>query len=401
MGLAPFLRMSIAGADFLHVGQEMLAKAEHDSGDANQLMNLSTVMLCLGQRDLGLMIQDQALELNRVYHLAATVQPAKFRLLMLMVQGDLSANTPLDCLLENSDIDLDYYYVLPNTPLIAAIPEHDAVIVCIGESDENRDILNSLQQALAHWPKPVINAPQYIPATGRDAASVLLQDIPGLLIPLTLYAPRTTLQDIAEGQAGISELLGQCDFPFIVRPVDSQAGRDLDKINRPEDMASYLAKVNRAEFFLSRFVDYSGKDGLFRKIRIALIDGEAFACHMAVSSNWMVHYVNANMYEDAQKRHEEICFMEHFADFAYRHQSALEVVHQRTKLDYLCIDCAETRDGQLLVFEIDHAMVVHAMDPEHMFSYKQLHMQKVKNAFRDFLFRKVSMGSHDAVQCAP
>ena len=66
---------------------------------------------------------------------------------------------------------------------------------------------------------------------------------------------------------------------------------------------------------------------------------------------------------------------------------ALEAIYQRTLLDYLCIDCAETRDGQLLVFEIDHAMVVHAMDPEDLFPYKRQHMQKVKYAFRDFLLR--------------
>ena len=52
----------------------------------------------------------------------------------------------------------------------------------------------------------------------------------------------------------------------------------------------------------------------------------------------------------------------------------------------MCIDCAETHDGELLIFEIDHAMVVHAMDPEDLFPYKQAHMLKVKNAFTDFLY---------------
>jgi hypothetical protein len=120
---------------------------------------------------------------------------------------------------------------------------------------------------------------------------------------------------------------------------------------------------------------------------VALIDGKPYACHMGVSSHWMIHYVNAGMYENAKKREEEAVFMEHFDDFAQRHRPALDAIYQRTKLDYLCIDCAETQDGQLFVFEIDHAMVVHAMDPENLFPYKQFHMQKVKTAFRDFLFR--------------
>ena len=31
-------------------------------------------------------------------------------------------------------------------------------------------------------------------------------------------------------------------------------------------------------------------------------------------------------------------------------------------------------------------MVVHAMDPEDLFPYKQVHMLKVKQAFDDFLY---------------
>ena len=76
LGLAPFLRMSIAGTDLLPIGQEMLAQAQQAPDDANLWMNLSTALLCLGQRELGLAIQAQALEMQRVYHLAALRQPA-------------------------------------------------------------------------------------------------------------------------------------------------------------------------------------------------------------------------------------------------------------------------------------------------------------------------------------
>jgi hypothetical protein len=99
----------------------------------------------------------------------------------------------------------------------------------------------------------------------------------------------------------------------------------------------------------------------------------------------MVHYVNAGMYEDAAKRAEEAEFMANFEHFAERHRAALETIHQRLRLDYFCIDCAETQDGQLLIFEADHVMVVHAMDQEALFPYKQQHMRKAERAFRDFL----------------
>jgi glutathione synthase/RimK-type ligase-like ATP-grasp enzyme len=382
--------MNIAGIDLRPIGQDMLAGAERNPGDANLWMNLSTVTLCIGQREVGLAIQAHALKMKCVYHLAASRQPAKMRLLMLAVPGDLAANTPLDCLLEDSDIDMDIYYVSPGVPLASPIPEHDAVIVAISESDQNRELLLALEQALADWPKPVINAPQHIPATGRNAASALLRDAPGLLIPPTLRATRAQLEAVASGSAQLADLFEGCDFPVILRPLDSHAGRDLDRIACPEDVAAYISRVGDAEFFLSPFIDYSGEDGLYRKFRVALIDGAAFGCHMAVSSHWMIHYVNAGMYEDAAKRAEEADFMEHFDDFGRRHRAALDAVYRRTQLDYVCIDCAETRDGRLLIFEIDHAMVVHAMDPEELFPYKRAQMQKVQSAFRDFLLRRTA-----------
>jgi glutathione synthase/RimK-type ligase-like ATP-grasp enzyme len=386
-GLAPFLRMSIAGADLLPYGQQMLALAEERPGDANLWMNLSLAMQCLSQRETGLAIQAQALSLKRIYHLAASEQPARLRVLMLMVAGDLAANTPLDCLLETGDIDLDFYFVSPGDPLALPLPEHDVLLVAMGESAENRPLLDELTKRLADWPKPVINAPQHIRSTDRSVASQLLQQAPGLLIPPTLPAARSALQAVASGTAGLAERFDGCDFPVILRPVDSQGGRDLDRIESPHQLAAYLSRVDGPDFFVSRFVDYSGSDGLFRKYRIALIDGEPFACHMGVSKHWMVHYVNAGMYEEAHKRAEEADFMACFDDFAKRHQAALDAIASRTGLDYLCIDCAQTSDGQLLVFEVDHCMVVHAMDSEDLFPYKQTHMQKVKAAFRDYLLR--------------
>jgi hypothetical protein len=106
---------------------------------------------------------------------------------------------------------------------------------------------------------------------------------------------------------------------------------------------------------------------------------------MAISSHWMIHYVNAGMYEDGAKRAEERRFMAQFPAFAARHQAALGEIHRRVPLDYFCIDCAETPDGALLIFEIDHVMVVHAMDSAEIFPHKQEPMRQVKQAVENLI----------------
>ncbi len=110
---------------------------------------------------------------------------------------------------------------------------------------------------------------------------------------------------------------------------------------------------------------------------------------MGISSHWMVHYLNAGMTESAEKRAEEASAMADFDQgFARRHAAAFEALHQRLDLDYYSIDCAETADGRLLVFEADAAAIIHMMDPPDLFPYKQTQMRRVFAAFEDMLRRR-------------
>jgi hypothetical protein len=107
---------------------------------------------------------------------------------------------------------------------------------------------------------------------------------------------------------------------------------------------------------------------------------------MAISQHWMIHYLNADMRNDAAKRAEEACFMADFdTGFGVRHAAAFREIAERTGLEYLPIDCAETKDGKLLVFEAGTAMIVHAMDPPELFPYKRPQMAKVFKAFHAML----------------
>jgi hypothetical protein len=156
----------------------------------------------------------------------------------------------------------------------------------------------------------------------------------------------------------------------------------------PADLADTLLVSPAKDFFITAFEDYSGPDGLFRKYRIAFLDRQPFLCHMAVSSHWMVHYLNAGMTESAEKRAEEAFAMAEFdTGFARRHAGAFAALHRRLPFDYYSIDCAETRDGRLLVFEADVAAIIHLMDPPDLFPYKQPQMRRVFLAFEAMLRR--------------
>jgi len=208
-------------------------------------------------------------------------------------------------------------------------------------------------------------------------------------VPRMARVDRDSLEQLARGQMSLDALVPDLCYPVLVRPVGSHCGKNLDKIEDAAGLACYLKELqNEKGFFLSSFADYRSRDGMFRKYRIAVIDGVPFLCHMAVSEQWKIHYVNVGMAENSEKRAQEARAMETFDhDFAKRHRAAFARLNEKLQLDYLGIDCAELPDGRLVIFEIETAMVIHRMDSQTLYPYKQPQMDKVFGAFNAMIDR--------------
>jgi hypothetical protein len=389
IGLAALARMFFDQVDVQPLWGQLVDRATADPTDAAALMDLATMLLLSGDRDSGLGVQAQALEQARFYRRPGGDHPG-LRLLALVAPGDTMANTPLDFLLEGSDIDLLTLYVGPGHPPPDPLPDHDVAFLAIGESEANLASLHALETVLPQWPRPLVNGrADRIAALSRDGVCSALRGAASVVAPPTARLERERLAAIGLGEAALESALPGEAFPIIARPIDSHAGTGLEKLDRAEAITAYLAGRAGDEFYISPFVDYAGPDGLFRKQRIALIEGRPYVCHMAISPRWMVHYLNADMLENADNRAEEARFMARFdEDFAQRHRASFEQLYDRIGLDYFAIDCAETKDGRLLLFEADVAMIVHAMDPPELFAYKQPQMRKVFDAFQAMLRRR-------------
>jgi len=389
IGMHALAKMAFSGTDLSPLSSQLIQRMVAEPENAAVLMDLATIEQLLGNRVDGLDLQARALTYRQVFHHPPAVDGAAgLRLLAFMAPGDFMANTPLEFLLEGSDVSLDLLYVLPGQPLPPSVPEHDLAFVAVGESDENQGLLRQLEPLVRAWPRPVLNAPERIARLSREGAWELLGSAPGIVMPRTLRIDRQDLSGIASGAVPIETTLGDGTFPIIARPIGSHAGQGLTKLDNPAGVAAYLKDRHEDEFYLARFVDYRSSDGQFRKYRVALVDGRPFASHMGVSDHWMIHYLNAGMRDSAEKRAEEAHFMAEFDDaFARRHETAFKALTERVGLAYFGIDCGETPEGKLLIFEVDVAMIVHDMDPPDLFPYKHPQMRKVFDAFRALLRR--------------
>jgi hypothetical protein len=316
--------------------------------------------------------------------------------LALAADIDMGGNTPIEFLLEGSDIELLTLYVTKDKGLPETLPEHDVAIVVASDSEECREALAMIEKAALRWPRPLLNRPELIGNLDRDKLYRLLADIPGLDIPVTSNATRAQLTALSEGRIACAEISGELHFPMIVRPRGTHAGVGLAKIDDAAALAAYLVERQEQDFFVARFVNYASPDGLFRKIRLTMVDGKPYACHMAIADRWDIWYLNAYMAFSEEKRAEEAIFMQDFDNaFAARHKNALDEMSRRVGLDYFIVDCAENQNGELLVFEADNTAVVHNMDSPVVFPYKPPQMRKIFAAFTAMLLRhaKAAVGS--------
>jgi hypothetical protein len=389
IGLARLTRAAEAGHDLRSLWRRLIARLLDGSIEAGEGLDLSLIAQLLGEKEAGLAIQQTILASHQLFRSPCAAKPPRLRVLALAAATDIGSNTPIEFLLEGSGIELTTLYVLPHVDWPNWLPDHDVAIMIASDSDDCRIALEKIAHAARSWPRPLLNPPQRVGNLDRDKLHGLLGGIEGLEIPQTTCVTREQLLRLAQSALALSDIASDLAFPIIVRPRGSHAGKGLEKLDDTLAVERYLGGHAEGAFFVSRFVDYSSDDGMFRKYRLVLIDGQPYACHLAIADRWDVWYLNAQMAASAGKRHEEQTLMQTFdVGFAQRHRTALSGLSQRIGLDYFTIDCAETKEGSLLIFEADNTAIVHDMDPPDVFPYKVPQMRKVFDAFAAMLHRR-------------
>jgi glutathione synthase/RimK-type ligase-like ATP-grasp enzyme len=390
LGLATLLRAATAGNDLTPLGELLLEHVKrHD--DPYALLDLSLVLQLKYQKAAALAVQQQAFQITRRYRLkSAQTTQSPLKVLVLKAPGDLMANTPLECLLENADLQLEVLYADARPLVDAELPEHDVIFVAACASDETAGVLAQITSLTSGAACRILNRSEHVAKTMRDSAYALLGAAPGICMAHTVRLSREQVNEAAAGAFKLSDVLDG-NYPFIIRPIGSHAGQGLAKVSDEQELGRYMAESDATEYYMAPFVDYSSADGLFRKYRIVIIEGKPFVCHMGISREWMVHYPYTEMLAHPDRRDEEARLMASFdAEFALRHREAFHNIAKLTGLDYVGFDCAETSDGRLLIFEIATGMVVHDMDDPDIFPYKAPQIRRVADAFHDMLRRAAS-----------
>jgi tetratricopeptide (TPR) repeat protein len=309
--------------------------------------------------------------------------PADFRVLALY--APFGGNTPTEYLFKDAVHDTD-------TLALFAAREYDGelfrqnvqvVVNLISDADQAEALLPLAADLADRLDKPTVNHPRKIQGTTRDVVAALLQGIPGCSIPKALRHKAGADSSVATLQAALP-----FSSPVLARPVGTHGGDDFEKIEDPAALSAFLAQRPDHDHYLIEYIDYCSDDGYFRKYRFIFVDGQILPYHLAISSDWKVHHVSTDMANQPWMQQEEEAFLNNPAGvFTPANYEALQAIQERIGLEYFGIDCGLDRSGNIVVFEVNASMLVHAQNDE--FPYKTPAVQRIKLAF-DAMLRKLA-----------
>ena len=359
-----------------------------DPARAEVHMRIHTMAQIVGERDLALEHQRQALEVTRLF---TERGPDSLRphLLILKAAGDWQANLPTDFIVRRDDWGAIYHYFVSSDgpPPPEDLPFADVVFNAVAEPDLTRGELDTAAKIIDGLKLPSLNLPERVAKTGRADVAALLAGLPHSLIPASLRLP-------AEGAAQALDAAlaeNRIAFPMILRPTGTHAGQGVHLVQDRAAATPVLDQSAGGEIYATHFVDYRNEDGLYRKYRVIVVDGKPYPFHMAVSKRWLVHYYNAVNDDAAAMDREEEHFLADFETvFSPQLRQAFVEMARRLGLDFFGVDCSIAPDGSLLLFEVDVGVIVHVMDDPMRHAYKHKYVPRIFDAVRKMIDSRIS-----------
>jgi tetratricopeptide (TPR) repeat protein len=372
----------------LHDAGEFAAAREHfeaalrfEPGNQEAHQGLAYVLAELGDPEGARWHRQKGFENRAVTALPyrGSGQPVPLLLLISAIGGNIPTRTLLD------DRVFQTFAVAPEfydrkDPL----PPHRVVFNAIGDADLDAPALAAAESLLALTTARVINRPSAVRATGR-ADHARLRGVPGVIIPSTMTLPREVLcaPDALDALARHG-----FHFPLLIRTPGFQTGRHFVRVETPDVLPAALSTLPGSKLTVIEFLDARSPDGNVRKYRVMMIGGGLYPLHLAISTNWKVHYFTADMADRADHRAEDADFL---ADMPRvlgpRIMEALAQIQSILALDYAGIDFGLSAAGDLLFFEANATMVVNPPDPDPRWSYRRPAVDRIFAAVRAMLIQ--------------
>lgn len=260
------------------------------------------------------------------------------------------------------------------------IEDYDILFNQISDPDTHKKVLNKLASLINRSKKRIvcINHPKSIFETSRDNIYDKLHDIEKLIVPKTVKTTPKSPDDIRT-----SIKTSGLQYPVLFRKAGDHGGVSTILLNSEDEVEirTYPFALDGREYYLTRFHDY-GREGIFTKYRLAVIDGEVFIRHVICSNEWMVHAKSKNIKFASM---EKILLNSFEEELKPKIKENIKEIYKRLSLDYFGIDCSINDKGEMCIFEINANMNILIGATANTIGY----VEKIKNALTNMIESKL------------
>jgi hypothetical protein len=256
------------------------------------------------------------------------------------------------------------------------LPPHDLVFNAVGDADLCAGALDAVDLILSRTDAPVVNPPDRIRLTGREAVAERLAGLPGVTAPRVVLVARETLKPAAR----------RFGYPLLLRSPGFHTGKHFRRVAGPADLAEAAGALPGRALLMIEWLDARGADGRFRKYRAMMVGGNLYPLHLAISDDWKVHYFTADMADRADHRAEEAAFLEDMPRvIGAKAMLGLRAIARTLDLDYGGIDFGLSPDGEILLYEANATMVVNPPESDPRWDYRRAPVDSILGAVRSML----------------
>jgi len=321
------------------------------------------------------------------------VQPPPVRVMgTLLVLWSLDGNIPKKHLLARLPLTVvDWHIQYASAEHERQLPPYDAVFNLIGDPDQGAAALAAAVAFRDRCKMTLLNDPAKVQRTRRDMIPDLLADIADLVIPPVVQLAAADLRG-----ANCARLLDEArvSSPILLRNAGMHGGESVKLIFDDAGLAQAAADIGDGDtFYATGYHEYKSADGFYRKYRVVFVDRVPLPYHLAISSDWLVHYFSADMVAHPWKLAEEHRYLEDApAVLGRRAWAVLEQIAQRMDLDYCGADFTLLPDGRVLLFEANATMLVHPEEDAPL-AHKNPYVGPIFAAFDEMVRRSLPVGN--------
>jgi tetratricopeptide (TPR) repeat protein/glutathione synthase/RimK-type ligase-like ATP-grasp enzyme len=268
------------------------------------------------------------------------------------------------------------------------LPAHQLILNVIGDADICQTGLEIATHLIEKTQAPIINRPNAVLQTGRLTNAKRLGAIPGVVSPRMVLSSK---DDFYSGHALKMLEHEGIAFPFLLRPPGFHGGDYFVYVDNQDALNSAFAELPGESLLAIEFLDSQSADNLFRKYRVMSINGSFYPLHMAISTQWKVHYFSSDMGKNEKYRNEEKAFLNDFSSFlGTKAILALEEINQILGLDYCGIDFGMDKNGNILLYEANSSMRINQLTNDKRWDYRRAAIENALAATKRMFIERVS-----------